>query len=309
MVAAAMVLSAGLGTRLRPLTDERAKPLVPVGDRAALAHIVDALAAVPLTRIVANAFHRAGDVVEFAERDGRVRVVTEGELLGTAGGLAHASAALGPGDVLVWNGDILASFDVARLVAHAGALATLAVVPRPPGVGNVGFRADGSIVRIRFDHRPSDETHSGDFVGVSVVRAALRRTLPPRGCLVGDVFLPALARGERLVALPIDGAFLDIGSPAAYLEANLAWLNARPPFARRLADGGGAGRGHNVHCALGATVSAAVSAEDVVVGTDARVLGEGELRRVVVWPGATAYAPLADAIVTPRAVVHVTSAP
>src|SRR5580693_8036978 len=115
-----MVLAAGLGTRLRPLTDQRAKPLVPVGDRAALAHVLDRLRAAGVPHAVVNAHHHADQVSAFV-RGGSwdVRVSEERELLGTAGGVAHARALLGGGDLLLWNGDILAEVDLAALVgAH-----------------------------------------------------------------------------------------------------------------------------------------------------------------------------------------------
>ena len=101
-----MILCAGLGTRLRPLTDWCAKPLVPIGDRPALAHILDRLVG---TRAVVNAHHRAADIEAFARARSRDLLVSvEPDLLGTAGGIAHASPLLGSGDILVWNGDILA---------------------------------------------------------------------------------------------------------------------------------------------------------------------------------------------------------
>src|SRR5262249_14397806 len=151
----ALVLCAGLGTRLRPLTDLLAKPLVPVGDRPALAHVLDRLeASAELVNVAVNAHHRAHDVVRFAEArsaaTGRaIAVSREDELLGTAGGVARA-AALGMlgdrgDDVLVYNGDILCAFDVpALLAAHAivgACAATLAVEPRAVGSGNVGIDA------------------------------------------------------------------------------------------------------------------------------------------------------------------------
>jgi NDP-sugar pyrophosphorylase family protein len=77
---AAMVLSAGLGTRLRPLTEHCAKPLVPVGDRPAIAHVLDRL---PFPVRVLNVHHRPDDLAAWA-REHDVAVSTEVDLLGTA---------------------------------------------------------------------------------------------------------------------------------------------------------------------------------------------------------------------------------
>ena len=83
----AFLLAAGLGTRLRPLTDEIAKPLVPVGDAPLLGHVLAQVRAAGAARVVANAHFRADDVVAFG-RANAVDVVVEKELRGTAGGLA-----------------------------------------------------------------------------------------------------------------------------------------------------------------------------------------------------------------------------
>src|SRR5258708_10278422 len=111
-----MVLAAGLGTRLRPLTDHCAKPLVPVGDRPMVAHVLERLRTAGVSRIVVNSHHRVDEVRDFFRSQPHVRVSEEQELLGTAGGLAYASESLGEGDVAVWNADILADFVLPALL-------------------------------------------------------------------------------------------------------------------------------------------------------------------------------------------------
>ena len=277
-----MVLSAGLGTRMRPLTDWRAKPLAPVGDRPALAHVVGALAAAGIARIVANAHHRADDVRAFAARDGRFVVSEEATLLGTAGGVAHARALLGDSDVLVWNGDILAPVDVGALVAAHRAAATLLVRMGPAGSGNVGVAEDGRVVRLRRETVLPGEARGGEFLGVHVLGGALAGTLPARGCLVGDVYLPAMRAGARVEATPFDGTFWDIGTVAAYLDANLAWLAAR---------------GERAWVEDGAHVAPEVELVNALVHAGARVTGRGRLTRAVVWEDATCEAPAEGVIV------------
>lgn len=288
----AMVLAAGLGTRLAPLTQHRAKPLVPIGDRPALAHIVDALHAGGVERIVVNAYHRSEDVHAFAVAKGGIAVSDEsnGALLGTAGGVARARTLLGEGDVLVWNGDVLAEPDLAALrQAHADtadALATLAVLPRPRGEGNIGVGRGGRIVRVRSERAPDApfeaEVEGGYFIGIHVLGARLRSRLPAQGCLVSDVYLPALRRGEVLHAFRYEGPFFDVGTLEQYLRANLAWLERR---------------GLDAFRGPGASMDARVTLERSIVGERATVGGGGALTRCVVWPGARAMAPLADAIV------------
>jgi mannose-1-phosphate guanylyltransferase len=280
-----MILCAGLGTRLRPLTEECAKPLVPVGDRPALAHIVERLRAAGAGTLVVNAHHRAGDVRAFAAAEG-VLVSEEPELLGTAGGVAAAAPLLGEGDVLVWSGDILAGVDVeavARAHAAGGAEATLVVAPGPAGSGNVGMDEAGCVVRLRQATTRRGEVRGGEFLAVHVVGAALRARLPRSGCMVGDVYLPALRAGASIAAFETGVAWHDIGTLRGYVDANLAWLRTQR---------------EGTYVGAGARVAPGVRLVDAVVGDGALVDGEGELARVVVWPGATARAPLADAVVT-----------
>jgi mannose-1-phosphate guanylyltransferase len=212
-------------------------------------------------------------------------VLHEPELLGTAGGLANAAPALGEGDAVVWNGDILIDLDVrALLAAHraGGAAATLAVAPRPAGEGTVGIDVAGRVTRLRGE-RFGEEAAGGDFVGVQVVGEALRRRLPARGCLVGDVYLPWLRSGGPLATSPAPDAWDDVGTVAAYLQANRRWLSR----SRRSA-----------HVGAGAVVAERVEVLGSVLGAGARVGGAGALRGCVVWPGAQAEAPLEGAVVT-----------
>jgi mannose-1-phosphate guanylyltransferase len=282
-----MLLGAGLGTRLRPLTDELPKPLVPIGDRSVLAHVTDRLAAAGIARAVLNTHHLAAAFTpaRLAELAVRVEVVHEPVILGTAGGVANAASLLGEGDVLVHNADILAAIDVAGLVAAhaaAGSAATLAVALRSKGQGTVGLDASNGIVRVRAE-RFADEVSGGDFIGVHVLGAALRAALPRRGCLVEDVYLPALARGARLQAFPHEGPFCDIGTLEVYLEANLT----DPSL-------GSASR----HVGAGARVDAGVELRRAIVGAGAHVTGRGLVANAVFWPRAKATAPLERAIVT-----------
>jgi mannose-1-phosphate guanylyltransferase len=290
-----MVLAAGLGTRLRPLTDCRPKPLVPVGDRPALAHVLDRLRAAGVRRLVVNAHHRAADVAAFVRaQPGDVLVSDEVDLLGTAGGIAQAAEALGPGDVIVWNADILADIDVRALAAahtRAGAEATLVVQPLPAGAGKVGLDATGRVVRLRGE-RVAEEASGAEFLGVHALGASLRALLPPRGCIVGDVYIPALRRGALLRAFLHTDGFWDIGSLPTYLAANVAWL---------------ASRGVSAWTGERSGVDPQVVLEDTVVGDGAILRGAGRVERCVVWPGERANAPLADAVVAGGRVVDVGS--
>lgn len=282
----AMILAAGFGTRLRPLTEALPKPLVPLGDRPVLAHIAERLHAAGVRATAINTHHeaRAFSAEALARLPLRLEVLHEPAILGTAGGLANAAGRFGGAEVLVWNGDIVAEVDAEALIAdhrRGTAGATLVIAPRPPGEGTVGLDARGEVVRLRGE-RFGEEVSSGDFLGVQVVSAALVARLPARGCLVGDGYLPALRAGRRLATLPFEAPWSDIGTLEAYLEANLRWLRAR---------------GGEAYVGTRARVGAGVTLEASVVGEGAIVEGEGPVRRAVIWPGARARAPLEDAVV------------
>jgi mannose-1-phosphate guanylyltransferase len=292
-----MVLAAGLGSRLRPLSDVCPKPLVPVGDRPALAHVLDRLAAGGVSRVVVNAHHGLPQMERFVAGRSGVALSREAELLGTAGGVSFAGPlldeGLGAGDVLVWNADILVDLDPRQLVAdHAGAPArdaTLVVQRRQRGQGSVGLDGEGRIVRLRGE-RVADEAHGGEFLGVHMLGAGLRARLPKRGCLVGDLYIPAMQAGARLQAWVWTGTFFDIGSVATYLTANLAWLSAR---------------GLDAWVGPGARVSTDVSLRRTLVGEGASVRGAGLLDACVVWPGVSVAAPMSATVAAPGRLVRV----
>jgi mannose-1-phosphate guanylyltransferase len=284
-MARAMILAAGLGTRLRPLTTELPKPLVPLGDRPFVAHLIERLARAGLTEVVLNTHHGASHFDNRIEGFGaKVHLVHEPEIRGTAGGIAGARARLGPPPILAWNGDILADPPVRALLdAAAGGGLVLCVAPRPRGEGTVGLDAAGAVVRLRGETF-GVEASGGDYVGIAALGAEVLARLPHAGCLIGDTALPALRRGESLATVRLEGVWTDIGSIAEYHAANMAWLAHGAP--------GGS------FVAQGARVEPGVDVRASVVGQGALVVGAGPVERCVVWPGARAVAPLHDAIVT-----------
>lgn len=284
-----MVLCAGLGTRLRPLTLEKPKPLVPLGDRPLLAHIAARLARAGFDQLVINTHHLPDAFINLDASLGvEVQRVHEPVIRGTAGGVSGARARLGTPPIVLWNGDILTDppLDALCEKAATGGLA-LGVQPRAKGEGTVGVSADGRVARLRGEVF-GEERAGGDYVGVAALGARCLAGLPSEGCLIGDWALPELRAGRPVDTVAVPGGFADAGDPAAYLELNLAWLGGRPAY-----------------LGAGAELAAAVSLEACVIGAGARVVGAGRVRRVVAWPGAVVHAPLEDAIVTPARVVRV----
>lgn len=269
------VLTAGLGTRLKPLTDLVPKPLLWVGDRPQVEHVFAHLAASGVRDVVINTHHLADRFSDAwaARQVVRVSKVFEEHILGTGGALANAAHALGGGDVLLWNGDMLGSPDLRALASHhasTGAAATLLVGP-PSGRGTLGLDAAGDVARIR-TWSSQGEIVTADYLGIAIVSKRLRDRLHAPGCLVEDGFIPSLAAGDSIATVRASAPVVDIGSLASLLEANLAWLDAR-------------GAGLGVH--VDASVAPDVRVERSIVGPGAVVRGPGVLRDALVLPGAS----------------------
>jgi mannose-1-phosphate guanylyltransferase len=284
-MATAMVLCAGFGSRLRPLTDELPKPLVPIGDRTILAHIAARLVRAGFGRTIINVHHHAHVFNNFInELETGLKVIQEPEIRGTAGGIAGARAEFEPGALLVWNGDIWIDPPVAELLAAAefGGLC-LGLAPRRCGEGTVGTDESGAVVRLRGE-RFGIEERGGDYVGVAALGERTLAELPERGCLIGDVALPELRRGGRVASVDVHSAWCDIGDPTGLLRANRTWLREQ---------------GRTSWLGPGATCASTVELRRSVVGKGARVSGRGLLEDCVICAGARVEAPLARAIVTP----------
>jgi mannose-1-phosphate guanylyltransferase len=287
-MSSALILAAGFGTRLHPLTLELPKPVVPVGDRPLLAHVADACRRAGVAHLVANAHHEHQKLVAIIDGFGLgIEVVVEPEIRGTAGGVAGARSRLQPGAALVWNGDILTQAEpeapVMRLLeaARERDAMVLAVHPRARGEGSVGMDAEGAVVRLR-GRVFGEEQQSGDYIGVMALGPGVIAALPERGCLFGDVGLPHLAAGGRVWTVPSPGAWSDLGDLAQYVDQNFRWLGRS---------------GVESFVGPGAELDPGIQLERSVIGAGAVISGVGRVSEVIAWPGARLAAPLSRAVV------------
>jgi NDP-sugar pyrophosphorylase family protein len=320
----AFVLAAGLGTRMRPLTEHRPKPLVPVCGVPLLAYSLALCARHGLTDVVVNAHWLAEQIEAWGgEREGvRVSVSTElPRVLGTGGGLKRVAGDLAERFVVL-NADVLHDVDLTALLAavHEGGGA-MALRPDPehaPRYGVVAADASHTVVRLvqlasaEPEGAVDETTH---FTGIHALdRAALQRVPEGFACIVRTAY-QSLVPERRIGAIRYTGPWLDAGDPPAYLEANLSVLRGevRPsldPFARagyaRRADGSEVGdpalvRGVEVEGPVwvgsGARVGHGARLSHAVVGAGASVAPDTTLRESVVWDGAVAGGSLERAIV------------
>lgn len=225
----AVLLAAGLGTRLRPLTDHLPKCLVPVRGRALLDIWLDQLATAGVDEVLVNLHHLPDLVLEhLASRDGGPRVVTSFEptLLGSAGTLrAHREWLAGDDMFLVVNSDNLTDFDLRVLIeAHRswGPVATLTVFrtsrPRECGIVEV---VDGWVTG--FEEKPAEPR--GDLANAGLYAFGpdvIDRVRPGVPRDIGFDLLPGLVGEARAVDIG-DAYFLDVGTPEALARATREW--------------------------------------------------------------------------------------
>lgn len=232
-VASAFVLAAGLGTRMRPLTDHVPKPLVPLAGRPLLDHVLDRIADAGIGDVVVNVHYKAEQIeahlASRAERTPNSRISISDEralLLDTGGGALQALPLLGDAPFLVANSDtvwlerkvsnvrvLIGAFDPERMDALL-LLADRATSLGYAGNGDFDLRADGQLAR-----PTKGETVPHVFAGVSIATPRLLREMPPaQPFSLNRVWDRAMAE-RRLFGLRLQGTWMHVGDPRALADA------------------------------------------------------------------------------------------
>jgi NDP-sugar pyrophosphorylase family protein len=250
----ALILAAGLGTRLRPLTDSVPKVLVPVLGVPILDRILAFLESSGLTEVAVNTHHLAAAVESHAaalRRRFRVRIETfhEPQILGTGGAIPHLGAFWADEPLLVWNGDVLADVDLAALVsshAASGAAATLILHDRPAErsclLVDDGDRVVGIDSAARGGRRvlesPQGHPRPLAFTGISLLSPHLRPWLRrPAPFDLIDAVLDAIAAGESVRCSDLGSALWGTtGTREEWADLESA-LSARPDSLSRFTPG------------------------------------------------------------------------
>ena len=269
----ALLLTAGLGTRLRPLTLVRAKPAIPVAGEPLVRRIIRWLVAHDVTDLVLNLHHLpqtlTAVVGDGRDMGARVRYSWEQpEVLGSAGGPRRALPLLGGDPFFIVNGDTLTDLDTRALAAahqKSGALATLALVPNREPHKYGGVLLDGASRVTGFAPRGPRAEGSYHFIGVQIARAEAFAEVPDGQVLnsVGGAYDRLLAtKPGCLEGFVCDAAFQDIGTTGDYWTTSLESLGGRPHEAAY-------GRGARI--GAGARVTRSILWDDVEVGAGAVV--------------------------------------
>ncbi len=226
----AFILGAGLGTRLRPLTNDRPKPLILVGGRPIITFAMEHLASIGVERLIINTHHRA-EVYREVFSDAQWRGIPlifrhEPELLDTAGGLKNIEDLLEKDDRLIaYNGDVISTLPLERLIAahgEKGAEVTLALRSAGPLL-NVNLDARNEICDLRHT-LGNPGVRACLFTGIYIVeKRFLARLTAGRKVSVVEVFLDMIRNRTGIVAGAVidEGEWYDIGSPGQYEKMNM----------------------------------------------------------------------------------------
>ena len=238
----AFVLAAGLGQRMRPLTDDIPKPMVRLAGRPLIDHVLDRLSAAGITRAVVNVHYKPSPLLSYLQGRAAPRIEISDEtalLLDTGGGVTRALSRLGHDPFLIHNSDTVwletntvagrsgagpdasATLNLERLIAAWDAdrmdslllLADRAASIGYDGRGDFHLAADGALQR-----RGKTESAPYVFAGVSIAHPRLFGGAPDGAYSLNRVWDTAIAAG-RLYGIVLEGLWMHVGSPAALLEA------------------------------------------------------------------------------------------
>lgn len=297
---AAMVLAAGRGERMRPLSFSRAKPALPILGLSLLGRVLRHLGDQGLTRFAVNAHHGKASIarVVATEAPGGARpdLFEEPVLMGTGGALDAPRDLLGSRDgFLLHNSDTLvaAPLDGLRRAAGEGSRRLGALLVRPGATpGYRPIRVEGGRVTSLLGE--SGDPAAATYLGVALLcRELLERV--PRGrpsALFTDIVIPAMEEGWRLATVPYDGPWLEFTSPRSYLDKLLGLIGAKG-FARQPGFPGGcppltSAPGEETFCGPGVVAGAGATLRGGVILERGAAVGPGaRLSSCAVLEGAT----------------------
>lgn len=244
----ALILAAGKGTRLKQLTAQMPKPMLTVGDKPLLAHIINWLGGYGITQIAINLHHAPEQITNYFGdgHDYQVEITYsyEEELLGTAGAAKRLEWFLNEPFVVVY-GDVFSNINLGRLIAFhqdrslwaqtqdAISLA-LYRVPNPTECGLVDVTSEGKIVRF-VEKPPADQVFTDlANAGIQVCEPSILQLIPPQTVFDfgHDVYPLMLAKGYPIFGLPIrqpEEFLIDIGTPSSFERAQMLSKQSQQP--------------------------------------------------------------------------------
>ncbi len=284
-----MILAAGYGTRLWPLTADRTKPAIPVVGRPLVGYVAEYLARYGCREVVVNLHHRP-ESVRAALGDGsrfgvHLEYVEEPEILGTSGALDNARHLLDAGTFVVINGKIVTDIDLSEALGthrRTGALATL--VLRSNAVRerfSVVETRNGFITGFGGMPRPASD-NAGDhpspadaplmFTGIQILEPRIFSYIPRKvfSHSTTDVYPQAIAQGERIAAHVAEGQWFELSTIDRYLEVSLTLLHEM---------------GRNREMGAGSIISDEADVTDSILWDNVKVETKARVRRAILGDG------------------------
>jgi mannose-1-phosphate guanylyltransferase len=223
-----VVLAGGFGTRLRPWTEGRAKPLLPVLDKTLLERVVECVPDELIDRVVIAAGYSIAEMEQFfssSDLPYDVIISVEDNPLGTGGAIAKSLEHLsGEGPVLILNGDLVSSVDVNQLLNYhqekkASITLSLWHVDDPSRFGVCGLDETGMITR--FQEKPEPGTEFSNLINAGcylIERDVLESLSSKKHSMEREVF-PLIADAGKMAGLEFKGYFVDAGTPSSFIDA------------------------------------------------------------------------------------------
>lgn len=287
----AMILAAGFGTRLFPLTIDRTKPAIPFLGKPLVGYVAEYVARYGITDVVVNLHHQPDSVIE-ALGDGssfgvHIEYTREvPKILGTAGALDNAREHLQDDTFLIVNGKIITDIDIgAALETHkqSGAMATMVLKPNTKRERfTIVETNDGFVTGFGDDAKPFTEEEIRDttsehlsppmFTGIHIMEPRVFDYIP-RGIysdIVPTFYNPALLKGEKIAAHLTDASWFELSTIPRYLDISLAMMN-----------------GGDVNFGRNCSMSGAASVKDSVIWDDVTIGDGASLYRTIVADGVT----------------------
>jgi mannose-1-phosphate guanylyltransferase len=299
----ALILAGGEGTRLRPLTLNTPKPIVPVANIPFLRYQIELLRQHRIHDVILSLSYQPGKI-EALLGDGsslgtRIQYVVEQSPLGTAGAFKNAEHLLNEATV-VFNGDILCELDISEVIRHhqsrkATATLVLTRVENPSAYGLVETASDGRITRFLEKPKPEEITCSTINAGTYVLEPEVLQSIPAgqNYSFERGVFPSLLKNQKRMQAYVAEGYWIDIGTPQKYLQVHQDLLQRRfrsamdimsPPYLQTPVNGR---IDPSTLLAASVKLGESVSLLSSSIGEDCVIGDHVLIENAVIWPGVT----------------------
>jgi len=307
-----MILAAGLGTRLRPLTYELPKPAIPVLGRPVISYNMGFLSRYGVSELVIN-LHRVpgllkGEIKKWGKFHGKIRYIIEPDILGTGGGIKNAQLSFqGEKEFIIANSDTIVDFDLASAIAYhhsRGAAVTMVLFPSLNEKYTSVFFAEGGEI-ISIGGKKEGYWKKGLYTGVSILSTSIFDILKKgKSCIIRDCIEPLIERDSSVYGYFTEGNFLDFGTPSGYLESTLSLLETGE--GGNILDVAGAEVIPPVYVGEGARIGNHATIGPLAVIERGSTIKDGaSVQRSIVWPNGVVGkgVKVSNAIVTPQRIL------